>query len=189
MKATPTTRTSASHPLRIDEVPLGPGQGLVGITICPGKCGDAVRGLAWQRDLGADLDVVARWGARAVLTLIEADEMRLLGVRDLGRRIGERRIAWYHLPIVDVQEPGAEFERLWPRAGRAACELLRDGGKVLVHCRGGLGRAGTVAACLLIELGAGPQDAIRRVRAARHGAIETPEQERYVARYVRRFAD
>jgi len=40
-----------------------------------------------------------------------------------------------------------------------------------------------VAACLLVELGVAPQDAIRRVRAARPNAIETAAQERYILGY------
>ena len=51
---------------------------------------------------------------------------------------------------------------------------LRDGFNVLVHCKGGLGRAGTIAARLLIELGMAPQMAVGVVRQARPGAIETP---------------
>ncbi len=58
--------------------------------------------------------------------------------------------------------------------------LLRKGRDVLVHCKGGLGRAGTIAARLLIELGMEPATAIDRVRAVRPGAIETPEQKQYV---------
>jgi ADP-ribosyl-[dinitrogen reductase] hydrolase len=58
--------------------------------------------------------------------------------------------------------------------------MLQHGGRVVVHCRGGLGRAGTVAARMLVELGSTPQEAIRRVRASRRGAIETPAQEAYV---------
>jgi ADP-ribosyl-[dinitrogen reductase] hydrolase len=55
---------------------------------------------------------------------------------------------------------------------------------VLVHCKGGLGRAGTVAALMLLELGMTPSDAIRMVRQARKGAIETPGQEQYVRGWV-----
>jgi ADP-ribosyl-[dinitrogen reductase] hydrolase len=43
----------------------------------------------------------------------------------------------------------------------------------LVYCCGGLGRAGTIAARLLVELGAEPITAIAGVRKARPGAIET----------------
>ena len=58
---------------------------------------------------------------------------------------------------------------------------------MLVHCKGGLGRAGTVAARLLVELGASPDDAIRRVRDARsRHAIETASQEAHVARCAAR---
>src|ERR1700726_4324710 len=46
------------------------------------------------------------------------------------------------------------------------------GSDVLVHCRGGLGRAGTIASRLLIELGMVPETAIARVRAFQPGAIE-----------------
>jgi protein-tyrosine phosphatase len=59
---------------------------------------------------------------------------------------------------------------------------LRSGGNVLVHCRGGLGRAGMIAARLLVEEGVPPETAMTAVRAARPRAIETPAQERWVRR-------
>ena len=187
MKTMALPRTSISDPLRIDEVRLHRDTGAIGVTFCPGKHGDSVLGRPWKRDLAADLDVIARWDARAVLTLIEPHEMVDLGVSDLGERITERGIAWHHLPIVDLSEPGTAFECRWPAAGQAACKLLQEGGNVLVHCRGGRGRAGTVAACLMIELGISAREAIRRVRAARHGALETSGQERFVSCYAPRF--
>ena len=58
--------------------------------------------------------------------------------------------------------------------------MLREDRNILVHCRGGLGRAGTIAARLLIEIGIDPKIAISEVRAVRPGAIETVEQEKYV---------
>ncbi len=180
-------RTSLTDPLRIAELPVAAAGGMVGVTFCPGKRGDSVFGRPWARDLDADLDVVQRWGARAVLTLIEVHEMRLLGVLDLGQRVASRGIDWHHLPIVDVTAPGPSFEQAWLVAGRTAVDALMQGGKVLVHCRGGLGRAGTVAACLLVEFGVAPSEAIRQVRIARPGAIETSEQERYVMAYRQRF--
>jgi ADP-ribosyl-[dinitrogen reductase] hydrolase len=43
-----------------------------------------------------------------------------------------------------------------------------------------------VAACLLVEFGVRPEEAIQRVRIARPNAIETAVQERYVRVYRRR---
>ena len=60
------------------------------------------------------------------------------------------------------------------RNHQTACSCL------LVHCRGGLGRAGTIAARLLVELGMEPKQAIASVRAVRPGAIETSDQEDFV---------
>jgi ADP-ribosyl-[dinitrogen reductase] hydrolase len=87
---------------------------------------------------------------------------------------------WFHLPVADVSTPDEGFEQNWVLADDALRTLLRNGRDVLVHCRGGLGRAGTIAARLLIELGMEPAIAIGRVRAVRPGAIETREQEKYV---------
>ncbi len=179
----PRARTSESDPLRIAEVAAGPNQGRVGITLCPGKVDAAAMSGAWDRDLDLDMREIARWGASAVVTLITNREMELLRVERLGDAAAAHRMEWWHLPIEDVNPPGPDFEEAWQRrAGPALRDRLRLGFDVLVHCRGGLGRAGTVAARLLAELGVAPQEAIQRVRAARPGAIETSAQEAHAAR-------
>jgi ADP-ribosyl-[dinitrogen reductase] hydrolase len=134
----------------------------------------------WDRDLSLDLDAVRDWGAAAVVTLVEPKELVVLRVEHLGEEVLRRRMLWFHLPIIDVSTPDEGFERQWEVAGNELRMLLRSGRDVLVHCRGGLGRAGTIAARLLIELGMEPATAIRQVRAVRPGAIETLEQEKYV---------
>ena len=54
----------------------------------------------------------------------------------------------------------------------------------MVHCRGGLGRTGTVAACVLVALGDHSADkAIDAIRQARKGTIQTDEQEEFVRRF------
>jgi ADP-ribosyl-[dinitrogen reductase] hydrolase len=174
------TRTSLTDPIRIAELSAGPGRGRVGICFCPGKHDAHAMSGPWDRDLALDLDAIRDWGAAAVVTLVEQQELRLLRVERLGEEVIRRDMAWFHLPILDVSIPDAAFERRWETAGATLRSLLRGGENVLVHCRGGLGRAGTIAARLLVELGAEPAAAIRQVRAARPGAIETAEQARYV---------
>lgn len=173
-------RTSHTDPLVIAEVAVGEAGGMVGITFCPGKCGRSIYGPHWRRNLAVDLDAIHSWGASAVVTLVESHELELLEVRELGPQVLSRGMQWFHLPIVDVQPPGAAFEKEWEAVGPKLGDSLQRGEKALVHCRGGLGRAGTVAALLLIAAGDSPDSAIRRVRQARPGAIETRAQEAYV---------
>ncbi|HEV8631035.1 MAG TPA: ADP-ribosylglycohydrolase family protein [Thermoanaerobaculia bacterium] len=178
----PTPRTSLTHPLRIDSVPAA--RGRIGLTFCPGKCQLHAATGAWERDLGLDLDAIADWGAAALVTLVEDGELRELQVpRDaLAEGAARRHVAWLHLPIADAGVPDAAFERRWERAGMWLRELLRRGRGVVVHCKGGLGRTGMIAARLLVELGEAPEEAIARVRRARPNAIETREQEEHVRR-------
>ena len=74
------------------------------------------------------------------------------------------------------------FETAWSKVGEGLRGRLRDDFNIIVHCKGGLGRAGTIAARLLVELGQEPDAAISAVRAARPGAIETSTQAEYVRR-------
>lgn len=173
-------RTSLSHPLRIATVSPGQGFGRVGITFCPGKYDANAHTGMWDRDLAVDLDAIRTWGASAVVTLVEQKEMSFLRVPNLGEEVIRRGMLWFHLPIVDVSIPDDAFEAAWERAGQELRSVLSGGSDVVVHCRGGLGRAGTIAARLLIELGVEPKTAIENVREARPGAIETYAQEQFV---------
>ena len=173
-------RTSLTHPLQIAVVTAGPDFGRIGITFCPGKYDRNAMTGYWDRDLALDLDAIRDWGAAAVVTLLEPKELTLLRVARLGEEVIRRNIRWFHLPIVDVSIPDDKFEQEWTIAGEELRSLLRRRLDVLVHCRGGLGRAGTIAARLLVELGMVPTTAIANVRAVRPGAIETVDQEEFV---------
>jgi ADP-ribosylglycohydrolase/protein-tyrosine phosphatase len=158
------------------------GRGWLGITFCPGKCGESVFGEPWMRDLDEDLARIADWRPAAVVTLMEIQELEQFRVVGLGAAVEALGIEWHHLPIPDLRAPDERFERLWTYAGTVLRAHLCRGARVLIHCRGGRGRAGLVAARLLVEFGDAPEAAIAKVRAAREGAIETVEQRAYVER-------
>ncbi|MHB8908646.1 MAG: ADP-ribosylglycohydrolase family protein [Syntrophales bacterium] len=150
------------------------------MTICPGKKIKSLISGVWNRDLDIDLAGIKAWGACAVVTLIEDNEFEQMAVKELPVKAKSFGIEWYHLPIKDVCPPGKRFAGKWKNDGPRLRRSLHEGGKILIHCRGGLGRTGTVAAQLLVEFGVAPQDAITKVRSARPGAIETAQQEKYV---------
>ncbi len=86
-------------------------------------------------------------------------------------------------PIEDMHAPSVdEFGALVDRV-RAR---LDAGDGVIVHCGAGIGRAGTLAAALLISFGAGHDDALAAVRAARPSAgPQTFVQDQLLADYAR----
>ncbi len=175
-----TPRTSETHPLRIDIVQPLNHPGRIGMTLCPGKQQEFGLSGHWQRDLHADLDRIRESDATTLVSLIEAHEFGLLGVEALGVEAEKRGLHWLHLPIRDRSIPDAAFEQRWLEAGEALRQRLRNGELIVLHCMGGLGRTGTIAARLLVELGEDPVSAIRRVRQARPHTLETEEQERFV---------
>ncbi len=169
-------RTSHSHPLKIATVQLHSDHGRIGITFCPGKHDQLAATGSWSRDLEIDLDVIQEWGASLVLTLVEPAELVALKVPHLGEEVLRRGMQWLHMPIADFSVPDDEFEANWNIRGRDIRAMLRRGDSILIHCKGGLGRAGMMAARLLVEMGAEPKEAIRTVRRERRGAIETYAQ-------------
>ncbi len=145
------TRTSHSDPLKIDEVSIDGIGGIIGITFCPGKIQkDSLSG-PWERDIREDLKVIRSWGAAAWVNLLTMDEMVRLGVGDMERVVENpgTGIRYFHLPIEDTDVPDRQFEEKWVDAGKAIRDDLVNGRKVLIHCKGGLGRSGTIAARLL----------------------------------------
>jgi protein-tyrosine phosphatase len=176
-------RTSVTHPMRIGTIALR-GGGTIGVTFCPGKQQRQAMTGRWARDLEQDLDAIVAWGATHLVTLVESRELEELGVSGLGNRARAKGLRWHHAPIPDGLAPGDAFEDVWNDVLPPLLTALQSGEGVIVHCKGGLGRAGTTAALLLHV--ADPQltldEVVTRVREARPQAIETVTQERYLQR-------
>lgn len=89
---------------------------------------------------------------------------------------------YHHIPVEDFGVPTRDqaLEAVsWIRAHLGK-------GAVMVHCRAGLGRTGTIIGVYLVETGMDPSDAIETIRTNRPGSLEVREQERFVLEWVRR---
>lgn len=120
----------------------------------------------------------------AIVSLVEDIELERMYEKKLFvREIYKNNLNWFHLPIVDLKAPNHEFVDKWQTTKSLLKNDLIDGKNIVIHCMGGKGRSGTIAAILLIEFGDINKEVINIVREKRKGAIETKEQEEFILAY------
>ncbi len=134
------------------------------------------RGGEWVDD---EMKGWRRAGVDVMVSLLEPDEAEDLGLGDERKYCEASGMQFHSLPIVDRSVPSSDAE-----AARLLAEMeeaLNRGKNVAIHCRQGIGRAGLIAATLLVESGVNPSDAVLRVSTARHTSVpETAEQRAWI---------
>jgi len=185
-------RTSTTSPLRVDWVPLGdvPGladaTGAVGMTLLPGKKRLGYSGPQW-RDPAADARRLREvHGCSTFLLLVEDVDLAMSRAWATVPALEAAGIRVVRHPVPDLDVPGDRASFRTMLDGLFA--RIRGGERVVVACRGGLGRTGTAVACLLVDGGVPPDEAIARVRAVRPGTVERPSQEAFVRAWTGRHA-
>ena len=73
----------------------------------------------------------------------------------------EQNVRYSHFPITDRSVPTKKVALAF---GQLVRTITEDTGRVYIHCRGGHGRSGLVAACILVQLGEAPTTALATVR-------------------------
>jgi protein-tyrosine phosphatase len=174
---------SRNNPIRIDWIDPGHSgtAGKLGMTLCPGRK-DIGRTARYDRNLKMDLSRIrSKHEVDVVVVLIqdfEFEELKIQPYFEVADELG-LEVVWF--PITDGFIPKSI------RRTRALINhIIRDlryGSNVLVHCKAGLGRAGTIVSCVLVGLGYTHDNAIALTRSTRKGAIENITQEKFVARF------
>ena len=167
-----------SYVIPVDFLPPAalPLPGRLGLTRAPGRWapGRSTDADSWLRE---DLNVLAGiHDAKVLVTLLQPHEIAELGdLKGAARRAG---LAWLSFPIPDMGIPSDLTASR--RVVDEILHVLEGGHAVVVHCWGGLGRAGTIASCCLVARGTPPAQALALVRAARDGAVQSEAQEQFV---------
>jgi len=177
--------TSSTQPITISWI-LNCGGGRLGLCFCPGK--KVQRGsVVWERDMRMDLERLRDMhGTTTIVCLLDTYELRSFKISEYAKQVeGAGMKFGPHFPIVEMAAPPS-VEALHQLVLQLV-ERMSAGETLAVHCRGGVGRAGTVACCVMLYLGLSPSapEAIRKVRELRcKAAVESRRQEEFIALYA-----
>jgi protein-tyrosine phosphatase len=136
------------------EIPLPEGvRGRLFLSSMPGR----------YRPFAHDLAEAEALGVATVLCLNPRDEIELKSPH-YHAALNDGSHGWRVLehPIEDFRAPSRD-QRFVELIDEVA-EHLRGGESLMLHCAGGIGRTGTVSACILIALGMSPEEALAEIR-------------------------
>lgn len=175
-------KTSVDHPLNVNEIALNNGA-KIGMTLCPDKKQTGGNSGNWNRDLFTDLVALKNWDADMVVSILGPAEMQDLQVSPLGEQIRDYAMGWVYISMKDNTVPDDLVMRQWEYQKKKVHKILDDGGKVVIHCRGGLGRTATFAAMILMERGMDADIAIDLIQEARPKTFPNKAQKEFVQNY------
>lgn len=114
-----------------------------------------------------------------MVCLLPPAEMVALGLQREAALCGAAGLEFVSFPIQDFGVPGSIQDTA--TMARTIAGGVTAGRSIAVHCRGGIGRSSTIAACVLICLGVATDRALELIAAARGIAVpETPAQQAWV---------
>lgn len=157
-----------THPT--DKLALPEG-GTLYLTPCPGTK---------TLDLESTIKQLAEQGIKGLVSLTPKSEMQMLEVDNMPSICEQHGIKWFYAPVDDHQAPATAFANEWPKNKAAVHQLLDQNHGVALHCRGGQGRTGMLAAQLLIERGRDFEAAKAEVKAIKPGALTIEKQTVYL---------
>ncbi len=175
-------RNSTTHPLMVTWIPIEGDNGRIGITLCPGKYQPVSWTGGWDRQLSIDIATLVELKTDRIVSLITDEDMEILRVTELPQQIAEQGMDWDHLPFEDTTVPTREWLEAAKPVFRSLLTSIPEGENVVVHCMGGLSRAGVFVSIYLWLRGSSMTDAIARVRTERDSRAINAWQEDFLTR-------
>ncbi len=153
--------TAAVRLFRIDSI----GKGYLAVMAQPAQNGDAETSI---RD-------IAMHDIHQVVSLLDSVESRALGLEHEAGLVSGQSMHFVSYPIPDMGLP-ASAEK-FARLSVTLFQQIESGVNTLIHCRGGIGRSGLLAAAVLLHGGRNVQQAFARVSLMRGEAVPETEQQ------------
>ncbi|QIZ75611.1 protein-tyrosine phosphatase family protein [Ferrimonas lipolytica] len=130
--------------------------------------------------IAADIALLKQAGVGVVVTTLTSEELHRFQLTALGSTVQNADMVWLHLPVVDKSLPAERFAAGWADALEQLQQSAAAGERISVHCRGGTGRTGLVAAKIALALDAEFDATVAAIRAARPGALSAEAQLTYL---------
>ncbi|KEY57876.1 hypothetical protein SRDD_33560 [Serratia sp. DD3] len=121
-------------------------------------------------------------GARAVITMMTMVELTEKQADTLPSLCAELRMDWYHFPVEDSCAPGEPFAQAFAQQKAILLGLVESGATIVIHCHGGSGRTGMMAAILMLELGYAPVQVKTQIQLIRPKSLTSPVQVNYLVK-------
>ena len=162
--------------ISISWIPIGK-KNLLGVSQFPGKNLQNIFDLS---SFLKDLQIIKKQKVKIVVSLLPDNEKNKLGLDDL--IWSKEEVEYIQFPINDFSVPPKKKFNELKKLISFIKENLMLSKQVLIHCNGGKGRSGMIAALVLKAMK--EKDPIKKVREKVIGAIETEEQEIFVKDWV-----
>ena len=162
--------------ISISWIPIGK-KNLLGVSQFPGKNLQNIFDLSSFLN---DLQIIKKQKVKIVVSLLPDNEKNKLGLDDL--IWSKEEVEYIQFPINDFSVPPKKKFNELKKLISFIKENLMLSKYVLIHCNGGKGRSGMIAALVLKAMK--EKDPIKKVREKVIGAIETEEQEIFVKDWV-----
>ncbi len=151
--------------------------GKLGLCGCPGTLLDSNN---QKIRIENTLKILKNHHIDIIVSLLEISELKSLGCDNLIKEIKLNNFVWFHFPIIDFNIPTKNSLLKLNLLLSDLERFLKKEKNIIIHCKAGLGRTGTIASLLLAKLGISPKDAVQYIRKYRPGSIDTDEQKNFV---------
>lgn len=121
--------------------------------------------------LESAVKTLADAGATALVSAMPMDELTKNHVETLPQVCSAHDIKWVHLPVEDDKSPEQAFTEQLIQHRDELLDLINNKATIAIHCKGGSGRTGLIAAVLLLESGQSWQAVKEQVQSLRPKAL------------------